>query len=187
MNSAFLQKFGRVLSSLLIVVLLTPSWGCALLVNKQKQQIQINTNPPGRTIYIKGSPVKDGQSFTISKQFEAAEANVGTASRPTNVELKFDPDPWIIGDIALFIPFIIPGIIGLAVDIGGGTWRKYRDPQILMVPESAAPIVEPKPAESTPAPEVKKPAPKAPSKTPAKPKPSKPAEAPAPEPSPIQP
>lgn len=173
---------------LLVVALLTPSVGCALMVSRGKQTVTITTTPSGRTVYIDGAPVKDGQSITIKKKFEAKEANVGTANRPNLVELKHNPDIWLLGDAGLLLLGIIPGIIGFGIDFTSGGWREYQNPQILVVPDSPAPVVEPtpKPVEPAPAP-VKKPAAKPPTKSPPKPAPSKPAETPVPEPSPIQP
>lgn len=187
MISTFLQKLGRVLSAMMIIVLLTPTWGCALIVSQRKQTVRVNTTPPGRTVTIDGTAVKDGQSFTIKKDFKAAEANIGSANRPTNVELKYNPDVWLVGDAALLLFFVLPGLIALGVDFGSGAWRAYQDPQILVLSESSSPEVDPKAAQPPPPPEEKKAPPKPPAKSPPKPKPTKPSETPVPEPSPIQP
>ena len=60
--------------------------------------------------------------------------NVGSAKTPINVQLTYDPSPWLIADGALLLLGIIPGVIALGVDFFTGSWRILHDPQVLHTP-----------------------------------------------------
>lgn len=183
------RYFHKTIALLIMAAILGQSAGCALLVNQQKQTIRISTTPPGRTVYIKGTTAKDGEYVTLTKAFDVAEANVGSPTRPTSTDLKFNPDVWLLGDAALLLVFVLPGLIALGVDYGTGAWRTYEDPQILLVSEGSPAKTEPAPAAvvDPPASTIKKATVKPAKKAPVPP-PSPPLDTtPEPEPSPIQP
>jgi len=107
--------------------------GCAAIFSGQSQTVTIRTVPEGRTVYYQGMAVNDGDVLTVRKRFKAPEVNIGDSNRPQFVELDYGPDLWLIGDCALLIFFLIPGLVALGVDFGTGAWRDLDDHQVLYV------------------------------------------------------
>ncbi len=103
--------------------------GCCTIFNGTSQTVRVITHPEGKTVEYKGMNINDGDVFTVQKEFQTPEFNVGADGRPVMVSMDYGPDPWLIGDAALLLFFIIPGLVALGVDFGTGAWRNLEDPQ----------------------------------------------------------
>ncbi len=121
-------------AGIVLVAFLNLSTGCCAIFGGTSQTLRLVTNPEGKTVYYQGMKLKDGDTFTVSKHWEAPQLNVGTDRRPVMYDMHYDPNPWLIGDGVLLLFLIIPGLIGLGVDFGTGAWRNIDNPQQVYVP-----------------------------------------------------
>lgn len=121
--------WGDWLACVLVAAVLNWTTGCATIFSGTSQTVRVVTTPPGKTVYYQGMSLKDGQMFTVQKHFREPQFNVGTTTRPIMTPMNYDPDPWLIGDAALFLLGILPGVVALGVDFGTGSWRNLNDPQ----------------------------------------------------------
>lgn len=143
MKRAGAGGLSRVLSVLLVLGLVAGQSGCATIFRGTQQTVTLVTSPSGRRVVYQGVEVADGQLLTVQKHFEAPRVNVGARGSPVFVELQYDPDPLLIADAALLLVFIIPGVVALGIDFATGGWRNLHNPQIIYVPDVAAPIESP--------------------------------------------
>jgi hypothetical protein len=152
--------------------------GCATIVHGRSQTVRVTTDPPGRTIGYQGARIADGQSVTVRKAFKTPQFEVGSPGSPELVDMRYSPSVWIIGDAALALFFLIPGLIAGGIDAGTGAWRYLDDPQLVTLPGAGG-----APREPVAQPVAAEPAAAAPTPTPTR-RPAR-AAAPAPTPAPL--
>ena len=114
------RRFKSFVSFALILFVSLGSLNCSTLFRGSKQTIKVVTRPEGCAVEIDGMKIRDGEMVTIKKKFRKPQANVGTDRRPVMIDMDYNPDPWLIGDGALAIFWLIPGAIGAGVDFGTG-------------------------------------------------------------------
>ena len=126
----------RVVVSLLVVVSVFLS-GCATVFSGTSQSIRVLTDPPGGSVMYKGRRIEHGQTVTVQKEFDKSQFNVGDADHPVMVDMAHSVEPGVLGDAAALLVFLVPGLVGGAVDFGTGTGRKLEDPQTVYLATAA--------------------------------------------------
>lgn len=114
--------------------------GCATLMNGTRETITVNTTPSVGAVGVQGETVFDGDMVTVHKGFHTPQFTVPGHYRPHEVNMEYNASPWLLGDAALLLAGIWPGVVGFAVDFGTGSWRDLEDEQTLNV---AGPMVTP--------------------------------------------
>ena len=122
---------GRVGASLLVVALSVFLSGCATVFSGTSQSVQVLTDPPGGSVLYQGRRIDHGQTVRVQKEFDEPQFNVGNVDSPVMVNMAYGMEPWVLGDGVALLAFVVPGLVGGAVDFGTGTWRKLEDPQIV--------------------------------------------------------
>jgi hypothetical protein len=131
--------------------------GCATIVHGRTQTVRVTTDPPGRIVRYEGARVIDGESLTVRKQFKTPQFTLGPGEDAPTVEMGYSPSVWILGDAALALFFIIPGLIAGGVDAATGAWRYLDDPQVVTFPHATGRSAEPAADDAETAPEPEPP------------------------------
>ena len=125
----------RFLGPLLLIAVVCCSNGCATMFRGTSETVTVKTNPPGQSVYYRGNKISDGERVTVRKGFKAPRFNVGAARSPHMTSMSYDPDVWVVGDVAWLLLGILPGLIAGGVDMGTGAWRDLDERQVVHVPE----------------------------------------------------
>ncbi len=125
----------RGVSASLAGAVLLMSSGCATMFRGTSQNVQVVTDPAGRDVQFRGQQVGHGDLVFVNKDYKTPTFDIGNDYSTVPVQLSYDPDPWLLGDAALLIPFVVPGVIAFGVDFATGAWRKLHPQQIVHVPE----------------------------------------------------
>ena len=134
-----------------LLVLLPLLTGCATMFRGTTETIRVQTTPAGQRVSYEQVEVGDDETVTVRKRFTPPRFSIGGEGERREVGLRITPDPWLLGDTALLIPFIIPGVIAFGVDFGTGAWRDLDDEQRVRVAGTrAAPEVVPPPPSAVP-------------------------------------
>jgi hypothetical protein len=134
MKNIFETSVKRWVAGIVALAMLIQTTGCGTIFNGRSQAVRIMTTPRDRTVSYERVKLKDGDVISVRKQFATPQFNVGTDRRPVLVDMQYNPDPWLIGDAALLLVFIVPGVVALGVDFGTGAWRDLDNPQHVYVP-----------------------------------------------------
>ena len=128
--------------------------GCATIFSGQTQTVMLATAPEGESVLYNGARVEDGKSILVRKELRAPTLVIDDEKRHQVREMSYNPDPWLLGDAALLLFFVVPGVVAAGVDIATGAWRKLDERQVVFMPagdaERAAPEKKPE-AEAAPA------------------------------------
>jgi hypothetical protein len=106
------------------------STGCASIIRGKHQEIRLDLRPADAVATYKGRKVQAGDRVTIIKGPETPSIHFDAEPHALKHNLEFDLDPWLIGDAALLLAGILPGVI----DIGNGAWRNLRQQQTIYLP-----------------------------------------------------
>ncbi|MFO0981039.1 MAG: hypothetical protein U1E76_04690 [Planctomycetota bacterium] len=109
--------------------------GCATIFRGTSQPVRVATHPTGGSVLYQGMPCRDGQLVSVNKRFETPQFLIPGDHPPFPVDMAYDPDPWLIGDAALCLLFVIPGLVAFGVDFATGSWRNLHDLQTVAVPD----------------------------------------------------
>ncbi|MEW6744552.1 MAG: hypothetical protein AB1486_17495 [Planctomycetota bacterium] len=124
----------RVAVTWLVAASLVVSGGCATVFRGTSQNVCVSTYPAGGKVLFNGISLGDGQTVTVTKRFETPSVTLDEA-RPLKHDLTFDADPWLIGDAALLVLGIVPGLVALGIDFGTGAWRNLHERQTILLPQ----------------------------------------------------
>ena len=127
--------FRRSVALGLVVCLVCVFTGCAAMFDGNSQRVTVVTTPPGRSVFYRGLKVSDGEVIRVRKRFGTPQFNVGESKRPLMEDMEYFPHAWLIGDAALLLLGIIPGLIAGGIDFGTGAWRNLDDVQHVIVPD----------------------------------------------------
>ena len=147
----------QLIARLLLLAMIPLATGCATMFRGTTETVRVHTMPAGASIYHEQTRVADNETVTVRKRFTPPRFVSGQPGQRRETSLSFTPDPWLIGDAALLIPFIIPGVIAFGIDVGTGAWRDLDDEQRVHLPrvqESTSmltpPTIEPPHKAATP-------------------------------------
>lgn len=85
------------------------------------------------TVRYNGNDVYDGHRVTVSKGFYAPYFSMPDGPISTQVNMKYHLDPFLLGDAALLLVGVVPGVVALGVDFATGSWRYLEDVQTVEV------------------------------------------------------
>ena len=109
------------------------SGGCATLVHGTYQKVRVRTQPSMGTVRYNGHDVYDGHRVTVSKGFYAPYFSMSDGRSSTQVNMKYHLDPLLLGDAALLLVGVVPGVVALGVDFATGSWRYLEEVQTVEV------------------------------------------------------
>ena len=132
MNRSDVNKT-RVTVSALWMLGLMLSGGCATIAHGTYQSVRVKTQPSMGTVRYEGDDVYDGHRITVSKGFYAPYFSMSDGRTSTQVEMKYHLDPFLLGDAALLLVGVVPGVVALAVDFATGSWRYLEEEQTVEV------------------------------------------------------
>lgn len=145
----------------------TSQLGCAAIFQGSKQEVRIESDPPGATIRTAQGGTLGTTPATL--QLDRGKTPSIVVAHPEHadaqVPLKKSPGTlWVVLDILTCVALWCPGVV---VDAASGAWNEYDEPPRVHLKPAA-------PAASGPAPALKQ----APSATPGDPSPAPPAPSP---------
>jgi len=118
--------------------MLAASVGCATLFSGREQTVTVRTRPAGGSVLYQGQRIEDGRAVTLRKEQKTPRFDVGAPDRPHYVDVTYQADLWLIGDAALLLLGVIPGLIAFGVDAATGAWRNIDAEQEIALPSAAA-------------------------------------------------
>ena len=120
-----MKKF--LLNSIIALIIVYMSVGCASIINGTTQDIQISTNPDNAEIWIDGANYgKTPSRVTLKRKSSYLISLKKEGHKETSVKIEGKVSSWIIGNI------IFGGIIGCGIDfISGGAYELY--PELLSI------------------------------------------------------
>lgn len=110
------------------------STGCSAVLRGTTQSVTVNTSPPGSSVTFEGREVADGERVLVQKQLEPPRFHVNDVP----VDMRYEPDPLLLGDAGLLIVFVVPGLVAFGVDLATGAWRRLHEVQHVTVPDPPA-------------------------------------------------
>ena len=123
----------RITLSGLWMLSLLLSGGCATLMHGTHQSVRVRTQPSMGTVRYNGDDVFDGHRVTVSKGFYAPYFTMADGPTSTQLNMKYHLDPFLLGDAALLLVGVVPGVVALTVDFATGSWRYLEEEQTVEV------------------------------------------------------
>jgi len=109
----------RVMSVLLVPAVLGLLYGCGTIINRTKQSVFLQTDPPGVTAIVDGMRrVQTPTSVKLKRGKDHVIAFEKEGYAPTSVAIDHELSGWVWGNL------ILGGLIGLAIDFtSGGAYK----------------------------------------------------------------
>jgi len=134
-NSIFNLLRCKLIAIILILTMFIFTTGCCTMFGDGSQTVTVKTVPQGKMVQYKGVKIHDSGTVYIKKESKLPQFYIGGKEGYYFVDLDYDPNLWLIGDGALLLLGIIPGLIGFGVDFLTGSWRDFDNPQVIYFPE----------------------------------------------------
>ncbi len=122
MKTGILRTIASVALSIAIANM---SSGCGAIFNERRAVIPVRVNPPGARIYVDGLFVGAAPLTIMLDQRFAHTVDIdadGFERQSTRIESNAGGG-YILGDCALLLFLIVPGIIALVVDASADSWN----------------------------------------------------------------
>lgn len=136
----FFGKSIRLAAATLLIANMAWTTGCATLMNGTRQTVTVKTTPTIGAVRFQGDTVLDGHMVTVHKGFYTPQFTVPGNPTSHDVNMQYDPSPWLLGDAALLLAGVWPGVVAFTVDFATGSWRNLDEEQTVNVP---GPMVTP--------------------------------------------